>query len=232
MLRPIDINHPFIYLTLFLLSGLPLIAGQDIQWTPDDQMLNPSGVQGYGSARIDVGDIDGDGWLDLVVWDILGLRMYQNLGTHGFAFQRRKQWEINIEPDPGMMEIPTLADINGDNRADLIIPNRNSHTLQLWLNKNQSGVLWTRSDSLLRGITCTHFVEFSDIDNDNKLDAITACDKNLCVYRNISHGIQPEWHLNSLDLGISLSGPPLIQVRFSDGNSDGLSDLFVSRDWD
>ncbi len=70
-------NHLLLLLLIHLLIITPVFA-QHGQWVRDDLLINPGGAQSFGSAGIDLRDIDGDSWLDLVVLDSVGMRMYQN----------------------------------------------------------------------------------------------------------------------------------------------------------
>lgn len=95
------------------------------------------GASLYGSS-IGVGDLDGDGWEDLVLPTSSGLRVYRNDQGEGFT---------NVAASLGLGQSPeavTLADVNGDSSLDVIEVSPNK--LRVMLNKGGtfSGVFSTR----------------------------------------------------------------------------------------
>lgn len=67
------------------------------------------------------GDLDGDGDLDLVVGEAVGeLNLYRNVGS---ATEPRFEWVTDTLGgiDPGRRSAPTLTDLDGDGRVDLIV---------------------------------------------------------------------------------------------------------------
>ena len=103
------LNTILLLLSLLFLIFTPAIA-QEWQWVRDDLLINPSGVQSFGSARIDLGDIDGDSWLDLVVLDSVGMRLYRNRGLNSLiSFERRPDWEFDLKPDSSKLRRKNLS---------------------------------------------------------------------------------------------------------------------------
>ena len=231
MLRLKTFNNTVLLLSSFLFLIYRPAVAQDWQWVRDDLLINPSGVQSFGAARIDVGDIDGDSWLDLVVLDSVGMRMYQNRGlSTSISFQRRPDWKI----DPILVgdEIPSLADLNGDGRADFILPDNQTSSLRFWLNTgNVSDNFWTRADSMLQTIVGNHFVAFADLDNDQDLDAITRFDSRLKLYWNTGNSVNPKWQPDPKPFAISFYNGQPNNIRFADVDGDGLLDLFAGFNW-
>jgi|GEM_PF-1942894 len=215
----------------YLLWG-PVFA-QDSKWVRDDLLINPSGVQSFGSARIDLGDIDGDSWLDLVVLDSVGLRFYRNRGLNSsIGFERRAEWEIVPTPVDQENVGVTLSDLNDDGRADLILGNDPGNSFRYWQNTGLPGSsLWVRADSVLKGVIGNKFIALGDLDDDDDLDAVVNLDSKLRIYWNVGNSVSPEWQLDpeSFVLGV-LNGQPN-NVRFADINEDHRIDILAGFDW-
>lgn len=211
-------------------------AQKELAWVRDDRVLNPSGVQSRGNARIDLGDVDGDGRLDLVMLDNAGLQFYRNLGAPNFdQFERRPDWEIGVDViGIEYNTIPTLADLNYDLHPELIIPDP---TIRVWRNVGAGGtVIWFRDDALLAGISGRHFLAVVDLFSDAVFDVVTRCPDSSddCIYRNIGSPSQAAWQLlpttlrDVIDPSLAQTLGSIQSVRFADMDNDGDEDLLLT----
>lgn len=218
---------------LFLLLILAPAFGQDWHWVRDDQLINPSGVQSFGSARIDLGDIDGDSWLDLVVLDSVGLRLYRNRGSsRSVIFERRADWDIVPVTAVPKNAVPTLADLNNDGKADLILPDNLSNSFRYWQNTGHAaGSFWTRADSVLQAIAGSKFISLADLDNDRDLDAMVHLDSKLRIYWNTGDAADPSWQLDPEAFALGFYNNQPNSIRFADVDGDSHTDIFVGFDW-
>lgn len=224
----------FLSILSFLILIYQPVRSQKRQWMPDDRLINPCGVQNFGHGRIDVGDIDGDSWLDLVVLDSMGLRMYRNLGsTDPIRFERRPDWEFDPQQDPSYEEIPALADLNSDGRVDFILPDSKHSALRYWQNTGSvSSQFWTRCDSVLRPLLSRNWISFADMDNDGDEDAFTEMNHRLKCYRNLGEKHKSHWCADSLIAMRPISTNMFCgNVRFADYDHDGRDDIFESIAW-
>lgn len=226
------------FLPIFLtILGTAEIAGaQQWAWVRDDRVLNRSGVQSRGLARIDVGDIDGDGYLDLIMLDNEGLQIYRNLASTDFVqFARRPDWEMDIDVDSvEYYVVPTLADLDDDGLAEVIIPHAG---LEVWKTSGISGAIsWVRADSLLEGVRGSRYLALADLDGDGDLDAITPNPNKLWVYWNTGTPLEPMWQADSTAFNqqeLKRESGRLgyfNNVRLADVDGDGDPDLFATFD--
>jgi len=88
-------------------SGYSYAAQRQKQW----------GSRSLGDVPL-VGDVDGDGVADLIVWRASTGMWYWLTSSSGYdyAAQKQKQWGSGSEGD-----IPLVGDIDGDRKADLIV---------------------------------------------------------------------------------------------------------------
>jgi len=226
-------KHPLLLSPSILILLFAQAFAQNWQWVRDDQFINPSGVQSFGSGKIDLGDIDGDSWLDLVVLDSVGLRFYRNRGLgNSIAFERRTDWETVLPPALWEYAVPTLADLNDDGRADLIIPANQTNSFRYWQNTGDvSGNFWTRADSIFQGVAGNQFIALADLDNDHDLDAVVRRDYEQMLYWNIGDSHRPNWQLVPEPFPVNFGGFQPNNIRFADIDGDSRPDLFAGFDW-
>ncbi|MBN2414129.1 T9SS type A sorting domain-containing protein [candidate division KSB1 bacterium] len=229
------INKKFyIQLYIILLTGFHLLFAAN--WIRNDYLLNYSGVQSYGEAKCETGDIDGDSLPDLIVIDSLGLRCYKNLSNDSvFRFERQPDWEnISLKSKSSYNEKPTLVDLNGDHLADLLIPDDQSQMIRFWINSGQNGTRWITADSVFENVKGRQFFACGDLDRDNDYDGLTYINSTLYIYWNTGNATLPRWENNSSKISqedfINLGGG-LENIRFHDINNDGYEDFIGAYDW-
>ena len=118
-----------------------------------------------GSRAIAMGDIDGDGDLDVLAARNGGDTVWRNDGTGSFS----------AHPTPsfgaGNTNSIALGDIDGDGDLDAVVGNGTGEAETVWLN-NGSGVFAAHPITPSFGAGSTTFVALRDLDGDGDLDAI------------------------------------------------------------
>ncbi|WP_419162229.1 FG-GAP repeat domain-containing protein [Candidatus Palauibacter sp.] len=147
-----------------LVSG-PSLSGQERTFRP----LGPLGAASHLTASVNLGDVDGDGSLDVVVangrhWPEQN-RIFLNDGRGGFTLARR----LGDEED-GTYAAP-LADFDGDGDLDLVLANRDggANAIQ-W---NDAGA-FDRRTIYGTGSDETRGVAVGDVDGDGIPDLVVA----------------------------------------------------------
>ena len=165
------------------------------------------------------GDLDGDGLTDLAVahheQDFVSI-LYGAPGTASFQAVQR----VRIETDPHSHQIG-IADIDGDERPDLLVDSRDSHGLFLLTNLggrsfDEPGIPIDVGGTPYRGFT------LGDFDNDGMKDIAVPNASGVGLMRNLSRG---EPRFRALE-EIPFAGP--FSVMWADFNDDDHLDLFVA----
>src|SRR5258706_6500627 len=204
----------------------------------------------YNGGGVAVGDIDGDGLLDLYFTSNLGRnRLYRNLGH--FRFEDITD-PAGVADSVGWKSGVTMADVNGDGRLDIYVSVVN------YLGMQGRNVLYINNgDGTLTDRTATYGVDFSgfstqaaffDYDGDGDLDMYLLNSSTLTeraqspstsrlvrnakagdrLYRN-DHGhfvdVSEAAHIYGCLEGFGLG------VVISDVNLDGCPDIYVANDF-
>lgn len=139
--------------------------------------MSPSGIA--------IGDIDGDGKVDLVVANsnASSVSIFRNLSTPDsivFAADTDLSGQANAKA-------VALGDLDGDGKNDLVVANMGSNSLSVFLNKSTSGSIAFEPPVSLTTGTSPAAVSIGDIDADGKPDivAVNNSDSTLSVFRNL-----------------------------------------------
>jgi hypothetical protein len=166
------------------------------------------------ASNVALGDLNGDGWEDIVVGSTIGVlrAFYSDLGS----FEHGSDWQSEEGGSSGGLE---LADLDGDGDFDLISGFQGQKNA-VYINRN--GNLETSASWQTGTISETLSVTVGDIDGDGDNDIIFGnaeiADE---VYLNHDRSLQKEygWHDNLMASSSTVSS--------SDVNGDGYMDLFV-----
>ncbi|MDH5804307.1 MAG: VCBS repeat-containing protein, partial [Gemmatimonadota bacterium] len=120
-----------------------------------------------------VGDIDGDGDLDLMVGEASGtLNYYVNDGTSE-APQFTLVSDQFLDVDVGRRSAPTLADVDSDGDLDLVVGSENGGAI-MFLNQSAGGqTVFAAGETMSLNLPLVSTPVFIDIDNDGDLDVFS-----------------------------------------------------------
>lgn len=201
------------------------------------------GVNGIESAHPAFGDIDGDGDMDLVVGDELGLlHAYENVAGAG----NEAEWVLldlaltdatgeNI--DIGQFATPQLLDFNLDGRLDLIVGEKNG-TLNLFLNTGSlSAPEWTLATENLGGIQVDNLYGINGYSvpclfvDEAGIHMYVACETGRIQDFGLWPAGSSDWAQVLPEAPEGLAGDPMpgtrVAAAMADLNNDGLPELAI-----
>ena len=177
---------------------------------------------GINPQSIAIGDIDGDGKLDLAIGNLSGssVSVLRNLSSpSSVSFATKVDFTVGTFPYS-----VAINDLDGDGMSDLAIANRGSNTVSILRNTSVSSTISFAPKVDFATGFAPLFVAIGDINGDGKPDLATAnnSSNSFSIFRNTS-SIGTLNFAAKLDFGTGGTNPVSIVIGDMDG--DGKLDL-------
>lgn len=173
------------------------------------------------SKSIDVGDLDGDGDLDVVLsaFDDDSISWFENVTGIG-DLSRMHVVSGSIDGPTGAV----VGDIDGDGYPDVLSASGWTDDVHWHRNVNGDGTVWG-SDEISSAPGCPWTLFAADLDGDGDLDpgCSTACDDNIWWFENLA-GDGSAW----MDHTVSTTGSGLAGTVTADVDGDGDEDVIAA----
>jgi ASPIC and UnbV/FG-GAP-like repeat len=176
------------------------------------------------------GDVNGDGWQDVVVGTHVGVLLYLNIGGR-FALQK-----IDFPPmQEWMISVVALEDLDGDGALDLFFCTW-MHGCHVLFNRGNAFSAAAHAELPRFAETAVTAVAFADVDRDGRLDVVTGASTSQPRFFYPAPAVNRLWRNagNGKFTSEALAGPEgdTLTLLFTDLNGDGWPDLLVGNDFD
>lgn len=189
----------------------------------------PGGSGNVGDAnKIYVADIDGDGKPDVTSLSrffppFLIFRNTSTPGTISFAAKVSITSNRNTTIGNGNFDMK-LADVDGDNRPDIIYASSDSSYLSVYRNTSSAGNISFTSKMNFPGAYSPVYVATNDLNGDGKPDMVLLSQDSVHVYQNNSTSGNISFLPQRLYKGIYTTQ----EIAIADIDADGKTDIVIS----
>src|SRR5690606_17074713 len=135
-----------------------------------------------GVRNIDVADIDGDGFLDIVSASFIDntIAWYKNDGTSSLMFIKQV-----VDANALNAQSVKIGDIDGNGHLDLITASSGDNTIAWYRNNGDSNTTFNKY-SITSNAQTARGISFGDLDGDGLVDILSASslDNKIAWYKN------------------------------------------------
>lgn len=173
---------------------------------------------GENPVDIAIGDIDGDGTPDMAIanHDTDYLTILISDGNGNLTPHPQSPLRVNIDPHPHAVH---LADMNNDGRLDLLVDNRNAHSVRVLYGDGRGRFEHPGNDIAVGGDPYRGFA-LDDLNGDGRLDIISPNENDIGVILASADGYE-------FAPSAPIATPAPSAVNMADMNGDGNFDIIV-----
>lgn len=193
------------------------------------------GVPGpYPSPDVAIGDLDQDGKSDLAVNHPFSntVSVLRNTSRSGAITATAFAPAVQFTTGEAPVSI-AIADLDGDGKIDLVVPNFGANTISIFKNTSTTGAIDANSFAAKVDFTTRYEprnVAISDLDGDGKPDLAVVNVDGVSVFRNTSTigVIDVSSFAEKVDFNLTTGYSPSSNVAIGDLDGDGKPDLAVA----
>lgn len=181
------------------------------------------------TTKYAVGDLDGDGGLDVVTIDRLNntLSVYRNTTT-GAAISFAPKTDFTTGASPRSVAI---ADLDGDGKPDVVVTNLNDNTVSIFRNTTSGGAISFAPKVSFLTATQPAGIAVTDLDKDGKPDLVINT-INLAGYVSVLRNTGSTGTISfATKLDLQLLSGSVEEIRTADIDGDGKEDIVVPNYW-